>query len=63
MASSSYSVKEKEGALLPWTTRAWMEEPMGKLDLTEEDATPMIVDDRDDDAKQQWALAGSPRRF
>ena len=35
-----------------------MEEAMGKLDLTEEEATPRILDDVDDGARPTWAIAG-----
>jgi hypothetical protein len=31
---------------------------MGKLDLTEDEATPLVVNDVDDGGKQKWMLAG-----
>ena len=34
-----------------------MEEAMGKLDLTEEEATPLVLDDIDEGARQTWAIA------
>jgi hypothetical protein len=36
-----------------------MEEALGKLDITEEEATPLVLDDREEDgSKQKWSLAG-----
>jgi hypothetical protein len=35
-----------------------MEEAMGKLDLTEEEAVPLVVDDVDSGVKPRWMLAG-----
>ena len=35
---------------------------MGKLDLTEEEATPLILDDVDDGARPIWAIAGKVLR-
>jgi hypothetical protein len=35
-----------------------LEEAMGNLDLTEEEATPLVVNDVDDGAKPKWMLAG-----
>jgi hypothetical protein len=31
---------------------------MGKLGITEEEATPLVIDDRDEEAEQKWMLAG-----
>ncbi|KAE8786379.1 hypothetical protein D1007_39829 [Hordeum vulgare] len=56
MASTSDQEWGK-GSLSPKTTRARMEEAMGKLDLTEEEATPLVLNDIEEGAKQQWALA------
>jgi hypothetical protein len=51
--------KQKVGeATSPRTARAQMEEAMCKLDLTEEEATPLVVDDIDTGGKQKWMLAG-----
>jgi hypothetical protein len=35
-----------------------LEEEMGKLDITEEEATPMVIDDRDEEPEQKWMLVG-----
>jgi hypothetical protein len=35
-----------------------MEEAMGKLDLTEEEAVPLVLNDVDEGAKPKWMLAG-----
>ena len=38
--------------------RARIEEVLGKLDITDEEATPLVLDDRDDEPKERWMLAG-----
>ena len=35
-----------------------MEEALGKLGITEEEATPLVIDDREEDAPEKWLLAG-----
>ncbi|KAM0821777.1 hypothetical protein ACQ4PT_071956 [Festuca glaucescens] len=54
MASSDRG-KEK---LSPRSVRARLEEELGKLDITNEEATPLIIDDREEEAKQKWMVAG-----
>jgi hypothetical protein len=44
MASALDSSRGKE-ALSPRAARAHMDEAMGKLDLAEEEATPLLLDD------------------
>ena len=58
MALSSDSGKGKQGAALDRSARAQMEEAMGRLDLTEEEATPLVVDDLEEGTQQKWAIAG-----
>ena len=48
----------KEGALSPRTARARLAEAMGKLDLTEEEATPLVIGDVDEGDPTKWSLAG-----
>jgi hypothetical protein len=58
MASSERG-KEKEGSSLsPRSARARLEEELGKLDITNEEATPLVVDDREEEADWKWMLAG-----
>jgi hypothetical protein len=58
MASSEHG-KEKEGSSLsPQLARATLEEELGKLDITNEEATPLAVDDREEEADRKWMLAG-----
>ncbi|KAM0917005.1 hypothetical protein ACQ4PT_009833 [Festuca glaucescens] len=57
MASSVSNTEKAEGALSPRAARAKLEE-LGRLDITDEEATPLVIDDRDDDPKQKWSLAG-----
>lgn len=45
-------------ALSPKMARARLEEALGKLDISEEEATPLVIDDRDKDGQQKWMLAG-----
>ena len=35
-----------------------MEEALGKLDISEEEATPLVIDDSDEGAPPKWLLAG-----
>ena len=42
----------------PRSARAQMEDAMGKLDLAEEEATPLVMDDDDGEAPTKWLLAG-----
>ena len=42
----------------PRAARAKLAEALGKLDITEEEATPLVLDDRDDGAPAKWMLAG-----
>jgi hypothetical protein len=54
--------KEKEGSSLsPQLVRAMLEEELGKLDITNEGATPLVVDDREEEADRKWMLAGKVR--
>ncbi|KAE8774310.1 hypothetical protein D1007_53336 [Hordeum vulgare] len=46
------------GALSPRAARAQMEEALGKLDISEEEATPLIIDDTDEGLAPKWLLAG-----
>jgi hypothetical protein len=34
------------GAMSPRTARAKLEEQLGKLDITDDEATPLVIDDR-----------------
>lgn len=56
--NSSNAGKGKEGALSPHSARARLEEAMGKLDLTKEEATPLVLDDIDDGEPVKWSLVG-----
>ena len=35
-----------------------MEEALGKLDISEEEGTPLVIDDRDEEGPTKWLLAG-----
>ena len=42
----------------PGAARAQLEEALGKLGITDEEATPLVIDDREDEAPVKWLLAG-----
>jgi hypothetical protein len=44
--------------LSPRADQARLEEQLGKLDINDEEATPLVIDDRDEGAKQKWLVAG-----
>ena len=56
--SSAGKGLKRSGALSPRSARAQMEEALGKLDISEEEATPLVIDDTDDGAAPKWLLAG-----
>lgn len=59
MATSSSSGGHGSGsALLPRSARAQMEEVMGKLDITDEEATPLVLDDDEDGAQPTKVASG-----
>ncbi|KAM0821979.1 hypothetical protein ACQ4PT_071815 [Festuca glaucescens] len=59
MAASSGNVGGTAGSSSPRSARIQMEEALGKLDITEEEATPLVLDDREEEGtKQKWSLAG-----
>ncbi|KAE8817420.1 hypothetical protein D1007_04839 [Hordeum vulgare] len=57
MASTGIGTQGR-GALSPRAARAQMEEALGKLDISEEEATPVIIDDTDEGLAPKWLLAG-----
>jgi hypothetical protein len=51
--------KEKEqDALSPRAARVRLEEQLGKMGITDLEATPLVIDDRDEGAQKKWLLAG-----
>ena len=42
----------------PRSARAKLEEALGKLGITEEEATPLVIEDADDGKAKKWLLAG-----
>ncbi|KAM0880761.1 hypothetical protein ACQ4PT_033362 [Festuca glaucescens] len=57
MDSSERRGENTKGDLSPRAARAKLEEDLRKLDITDAEATPLVVDDRDDEG-QKWMLAG-----
>ncbi|KAE8786045.1 hypothetical protein D1007_40151 [Hordeum vulgare] len=58
MASSADPSGSTRGQESPRAARARMEEAMEKLDLTEEEATPLMVDDLGEGGQPKWAIVG-----
>lgn len=42
----------------PRSARAKLEEALGKLGITDEEATPLMIDDADEGKPKKWLLAG-----
>lgn len=59
MSSSSSAPAGRKGgdASSPRSARAQMEEAMSKLGITEEEATPLVIDDDVPDAAPKWLIA------
>ncbi|KAE8789864.1 Alanyl-tRNA synthetase [Hordeum vulgare] len=59
MASNPNSgdVPQSSGPSSPRTERAKLEEALGKMAITHEEATPLVIDDREDDKPAKWLLA------
>jgi hypothetical protein len=49
--------KAKE-VMSPRVARAWLEEQLEKLDIIDEEATPLVIDGHDEGAKQKWPVVG-----
>jgi hypothetical protein len=59
MYSSAARGKEKEGdSAQARTSKSRLEEAMGRLDLTEDEAVPLVVNDAEGGSKTKWTLAG-----
>lgn len=44
--------------LSPRAARTKLEEALGKLDIIGEEATPLVIHDRDEGERRKWILAG-----
>lgn len=60
MASSAPAgdPQKEAGTSTPRSARANLEEALGKLDISEEEATPLVLDDRVEGKPEKWLLAG-----
>jgi hypothetical protein len=58
MASSDQGKGKDKETLSPRSARAKLEEALGKLNITDVEATPLVVDDREEGAQRKWLLAG-----
>ncbi|KAE8804669.1 Alanyl-tRNA synthetase [Hordeum vulgare] len=50
--------QHNSGPCSPRAKRAKLEEALGKMAITDEEATPLVIDDREDDKPAKWLLAG-----
>jgi hypothetical protein len=57
MVASEQGKETGADPLSPITARAKLEEQLGKLDIMEAEATPLVIDDREE-GPQKWMLAG-----
>ncbi|KAM0851118.1 hypothetical protein ACQ4PT_052627 [Festuca glaucescens] len=57
MATSERGADKAKDATSLRAARAKLEEQLGKLDSTNEEATPLVVDDQEEETKQKWLLA------
>ena len=57
MSSSTTADKDNE-SLSPRAARAKLAEALGKLDIIDEEATPLVVDDLEEGEQEKWMLAG-----
>ncbi|KAM0855627.1 hypothetical protein ACQ4PT_049646 [Festuca glaucescens] len=55
-------VEKDQQALSSRAARAKLEEDLGKLDITDEEATTLVVDDREEKAQPKWMVAGKRDR-
>ena len=59
MATPSGSGEGATGEMLsPRTARACLEEQLGKLDISQEEATPLVLGDCIEGAPEKWMVAG-----
>lgn len=60
MFSSSQGMSGEKGPGSPRSARAHLEEALGKLGIIDEEATPLVIDDRDEDkSRSGWLQARS----
>ena len=57
-SSSANNGSGGAGSLSPNSARARLAEALGKLDITEEEATPLVIDDREEGDQQKWMIVG-----
>jgi hypothetical protein len=57
MALSVCGGEKGKEALSPRAARAKLEE-LGRLDITDAEATPLVVDDREEEEQKKWMLVG-----
>lgn len=57
MASSDRGKGTDGEASSPKSARARLEKQLGKLDITDEEATPLVMDDWEEEATKKWSVA------
>ena len=58
MAASPSSASRGVDPDSPRSARVRLEEELGKLGITDEEATPLVIDDADEGKPQKWLMAG-----
>ena len=58
MASSADDRQNETNPSSSRTARARLEEALGKLGITDEEATPLVIDDTKEGEAQKWLLTG-----
>ena len=54
MAASASGDHRAAGPVSPRMPRAMLEEKLGKLGITDEEATPLVIDDREEGKPEKW---------
>jgi hypothetical protein len=58
MDASGRGGEKGKGVVSPRMARAKLEEQLGKLDISDAEATPLVIDDREEESMKKWLLAG-----
>ena len=58
MASPSQGTGRGKTPESPRAARARLEETLGKMGITDEEVTPLVIDDREGDRPKRWLIAG-----
>jgi hypothetical protein len=54
MDASGRGGEKGKGVVSPRMARAKLEEQLGKLDISDAEATPLVIDDREEESMKKW---------